>query len=169
LFELVHMASAAFPRVALYFENSILQPDLPLLSAAAATVTHYSKETQGTTVTSPADFELVWSGGGATVDGKTWPLITTDAVRLPAGTHVVRTAPRREGITIADLNATLLSASADAKQAAFRYSSSSRAIVRFDRRPANMTLDGRPFAAECVEASDCAVVLPAGEHGVTVR
>ena len=28
LFELVHMASTAFPRVALYFENSILKPDL---------------------------------------------------------------------------------------------------------------------------------------------
>ena len=35
LFELVHTAAAAFPRVALYFENSILKPDLPLLAAAS--------------------------------------------------------------------------------------------------------------------------------------
>src|ERR1700741_4919793 len=35
-FELVHLAAKAFPQVALYFENSILAADLPLLSAAAA-------------------------------------------------------------------------------------------------------------------------------------
>ena len=38
LFELVHTASSAFPRVALYFENSILSNDLPLLSSAASSV-----------------------------------------------------------------------------------------------------------------------------------
>src|SRR5205085_8640642 len=38
LFQLVHIASRAFPRVALYFENSILPPDLQLLPAAAAVV-----------------------------------------------------------------------------------------------------------------------------------
>jgi len=34
LFELVHSASASFQRVALYFENSLLTPDLPLLPSA---------------------------------------------------------------------------------------------------------------------------------------
>jgi hypothetical protein len=169
LFELVHMASAAFPRVALYFENSILKPDLPFLSAAAATVTHYAKTKQEISVASPADFELVWTSGGATVDGKPWPLVSGDAVRLPAGAHLVKPAPRREGIAIADLNATLLSASADGKQASFRYSSGGRAIVRFDRKPAAMTLDGKPFAIGCVELSDCTVLLPQGEHSVTAR
>ena len=38
LFQLVHVAAQAFPQVALYFENSILSPDLPLLSSAAANV-----------------------------------------------------------------------------------------------------------------------------------
>jgi len=168
LFELVHMASVAFPRVALYFENSILKPDLPLLSAAAATVTHYRKDRQGVSVTSPADLELLWSGG-ATVDGKEWPLVASGAVLLPAGMHMVQTAPLRAGISIADLNATLISASANGRQAAFRYSSGSRAIVRFDRKPAAMILDERALAVECVEGSNCTVLLPAGEHSVTVR
>ena len=44
LFELVHLASTAFPRVALYFENSILKPDLGLLAASSAVVTHYSHD-----------------------------------------------------------------------------------------------------------------------------
>jgi hypothetical protein len=38
LFQLVHLAAQSFPRVALYFENSILPPDLPLLASAAASV-----------------------------------------------------------------------------------------------------------------------------------
>jgi hypothetical protein len=168
LFELVHMASVAFPRVALYFENSILKPDLPLLSAAAAVITHYSKSREGISVASPADFELMWSGG-ATVDGKDWPLVTGDAIHLPAGTHLVQVSRQREGISIVDLNATLLSASANGRQAAFRYSSESRAIVRFDRSPAAMTLDGQAFTAECVEGSNCTVLLPGGEHSVTVH
>ena len=42
LFELVHLASTAFPRVALYFENSILKPDLALLAASSAVVTTYA-------------------------------------------------------------------------------------------------------------------------------
>ena len=162
------MASFAFPRVALYFENSILKPDLPLLSAAAATVTHYRKDRQGVSVTSPADLELLWSGG-ATVDGKEWPLVASGAVLLPAGMHMVQTAPLRAGISIADLNATLISASANGRKAAFRYSSGSRAIVRFDRKPAAMILDERALAVECVEGSNCTVLLPAGEHSVTVR
>jgi len=168
LFELVHMASAAFPRVALYFENSILKPDLPFLSAAAANVTRYSKEKQGISVASSADFDLVWSGG-AIVDGKPWPLIAAEAVHLPAGEHLVQPAPPRAGIAVVDLNATLRAASADAKHATFRYSSNSRAIVRFDRKPMAMTLDGQAFAAACMEESDCTVLLPAGEHDVTVR
>jgi hypothetical protein len=169
LFELVHMASLSFPRVALYFENSILRPDLPFLSAAAAAVTRYSKGPQSILVAAQTDFDLMWSSGGATVDGTPWPLITPGAVRLPAGEHVIQAAPPRPGISVADLNATLLSASADAKHAAFRYLSSSRAIVRFDRKPAAITLDGKALKAECMEGSDCAMLLPGGEHSVTVR
>ena len=41
LFQLVHSAAANFPRVALYFENSLLPPDLPLLPSAAAAVTRW--------------------------------------------------------------------------------------------------------------------------------
>jgi hypothetical protein len=36
LLQLIRSAARSFPRVALYFENSILAPDLPLLSSAAA-------------------------------------------------------------------------------------------------------------------------------------
>jgi hypothetical protein len=64
LFALLHLASAAFPRVAVYFENSILAPDLQLLPIRSAggrsaqtgrreTRRHLSRGHRGA---------LVWSG-----------------------------------------------------------------------------------------------------------
>ncbi|MDQ1472022.1 MAG: hypothetical protein QOJ99_3502, partial [Bryobacterales bacterium] len=53
LFELVHLASTAFERVALYFENSILKPDLGLLAASSSVLTHYEKHQRRVTLESP--------------------------------------------------------------------------------------------------------------------
>ncbi|MDP9170190.1 MAG: family 10 glycosylhydrolase, partial [Acidobacteriota bacterium] len=61
LFELVHLASTAFPRVALYFENSILPPDVAMLAASSAVVTRYSTEGRRLSVDSPQGVELVWT------------------------------------------------------------------------------------------------------------
>jgi hypothetical protein len=169
LFELVHMAATAFPRVALYFENSILKPDLALLSAASAVVTSYVKDKQRILIDSATDVELAWTAAGALVDGKPWPLIAKTAVRLPSGAHAVEPAAARESISISDLNATLRTASVDGKRIRFRYSSDSRAIVRFDRKPAAIEIDGHSFAMACVESSDCAVLLPRGEHEVVAE
>ncbi len=135
LFELVHFASASFPRVALYFENSILMPDLPLLAASSTVVTNYSKEKRRVSLDSPRGLELLWNNEGAMVDGKPWPVISKASIRLPAGAHSIEAAAKRDGLTIEDLNAVLRSASFDGKRANFEYSSDSRAIVRFDRRP----------------------------------
>ena len=169
LFELVHMASEAFPRVALYFENSILKPDMALLAASSAVVTNYSKDHRRVSLDSPGGVEFVWGADGATVDGKPWPVQSKGMLRLPAGPHVIEPAAKREAISIADLNARLLSAGAEGRRATFEYSSDSRAIVRFDRKPMRMEVGGAPFAAVCVEASDCAVLLPRGEHTVAAQ
>ena len=166
LFELVHMAAGAFSRVALYFENSILKPDLPLLSAASAAVTSYQKDKQRISIESASDVEIAWTTGGAMVDGKPWPLVTKNSVRLPGGAHVVEPGAKRDAVSIADLNATLRTASVEGKKIRFRYASESRAIVRFDRAPATIEVDGHPVPVNCVEASHCAVMLPRGEHEV---
>jgi hypothetical protein len=164
LFELVHLASTSFPRVALYFENSILAPDLGLLAAASSDVTSYSKDRKRTTLDSGRGVELLWSGEGALVDGKPWPMVSKTAVRLPPGQHTIEPAAKRDGLAIEDLNATLRSAAVEGKRLAFEYSSDSRAIVRFDRRPQALELDGAPIPAACIEGSDCAILLPKGEH-----
>ncbi len=64
LFQLVHSASANFQRVALYFENSLLPPDLELLPAAAAAVTRIERLGPKTVVDSSAGVGLPWQGGG---------------------------------------------------------------------------------------------------------
>jgi hypothetical protein len=169
LFQLVHLASTAFARVALYFENSILRPDLALLSSSSAVVTSYIKEKHGVSVDTPAGVEMLWPADGATVDGKPWPAIAAGLLRLPAGPHVVARAPKREGITLSDLNATLLAAAVEGKRVAVTYRSESRAIARFDRRPVSVEIDGAPSQAACLEATNCVLLLPEGQHRITVQ
>jgi hypothetical protein len=170
LFALVHVASTAFPRVALYFENSILKPDLALLAASSAVVTRYSKDRGRISVQSPMDIELNWPNAPALVDGKPWPAQSPTTLRLPAGSHVIEPAPaERKTISLIDLNAKLRSASVESnKRLSFEYSSESRAIARFDRKPSRMEVDGVAYPALCVEPGDCAVLLPRGDHRVTV-
>lgn len=175
LFELVHLASTAFPRVALYFENSILKPDLGLLAASSAVVTSWSKDRRRISIASPQGVELNWAGQGALVDGKPWPAQSADRLLLPAGAHVVEPAPKREGLSLIDLNATLRSAAVESgKRITFDYTSDSRAIATFDRKPVRMDVDGVPAPVACVEqgtgnageAGACPVLLPRGSHRV---
>ncbi|MEP6715935.1 MAG: hypothetical protein ABJC09_10190 [Terriglobia bacterium] len=170
LFELVHMASGAFSRVALYFENSILKSDLSLLAASSAVVSHYSREGKRISIDSPAGVELVWNNESpALVDGKPWPMQSKNIVRLPAGPHTVEPGSKRNAIGIPDLNARLLSASTEGKKTTFEYSSESRAIVKFDRKPSRMELDGQIYTGNCMELTDCTVMLPLGRHRVWVE
>jgi hypothetical protein len=164
LFELVHVASTAFPRVALYFENSILKPDLALIAASSAVVNRYSKDRRRISIESPMDVELNWTAGAALVDGKPWPAQSATTLRLPAGSHVIEpSAARRDALSLIDLNGKLRSASIESgKRVAFEYSSESRAIARFDRKPSRVDVDGVAYTP------DATVLLPRGDHRVTV-
>ncbi|HWE00340.1 MAG TPA: hypothetical protein VG345_14920, partial [Bryobacteraceae bacterium] len=168
LFELVHLASASFPRVALYFENSILAPDLPLLAAASAPLRSFVKQGQRTTVDAASDFELAWQGA-ALVDGKPWPLAANGFLRLPAGRHVVEPAPECDSIRVLDVNARLINAAMENKRVKIEYESGSRAVVRFDRKPARVDLDDAPFAFACADKGECAMLLPRGHHRIAVE
>jgi hypothetical protein len=163
LFELVHLASTAFPRVALYFENSILKPDLSLLAASSAVVTKYSKEAGKVIIDAPGDLELNWTGDGALVDGKPWPARSSSVLRLTTGSHVVEPGPKRDGLSLTDLNATLKSAASAGHGLSFEYSSDSRAIASFDRKPTQIEVDGKTVPAAEV------VLLPRGVHRVTAQ
>jgi hypothetical protein len=114
LFQLVHVAARAFPRVALYFENSILQPDLALLPAAAAVVDRTEQIGSKLVVASPHGVGIAWRGG-ALVNGNLWPVGDGSTIWLPAGAHAVQAAPAMPPARILDFNGTLKTARSLAK------------------------------------------------------
>jgi hypothetical protein len=165
LLQLVHLASKAFERVALYFENSLLKPDLPLLPAAAAVVSRYEQAGGKTIVESSRGVGVAWNGA-AKVNGKLWPVSSGKVVWLPPGPHVVEPAGEAPGLRLVDFNGELRSAISHGHEIEFAYQSSSRAIAIFDRAPGEIQVDGEPAD---VKVQGRTVLLPRGQHIVTVK
>ena len=165
LFELVHSAAGSFARVALYFEASLLPPDLPLLPAAAAAVRSVEKRGDGIRVDTAAAVGVVWRGA-ATVDGQPWPGWDGETVWIPAGVHTLE-AGAASGPRLLRLNGELKSArTVSATEIEFRYGSASRAIAIVDRAVRSVRVDG---VAEAVRlAGPNTVLLPRGQHLVTM-
>jgi hypothetical protein len=164
LFQLVHAAAGGFPRVALYFENSLLPPDLALLPAAAAPVTRFERLGPKTVLDSASAVGLPWKGP-AIVDGQPWPVLDPTTVWLPAGPHSVEPGGPDSTIHVLRLNGELRAARiVDAATIEFSYESSGRAIALLDRAPAAVQIDGAPAATP----RDGVLLLPRGQHVVTV-
>lgn len=144
LFQLVHLAAKSFERVALYFENSILPPDLSLLAASSAVVSKMEYQGNALVVTAPQDVLIAWKGP-ARVDGKPWPLYDGNFVRVPAGTH--RIEPGDAVSQVSDVNCRVIDAEVTAKGIVLEYESRSRAII---------VVEGK------------AQMLPAGRHRVVL-
>jgi hypothetical protein len=167
LFQLVHSAAANFQRVALYFENSLLAPDLELLPAAAAAVTRVERMGPKTVVDSVAGVGVPWKGTAA-VDGEPWPAVDGETVWLPAGPHSIEPARALAGPRLVRLNADLKGARAAGPGGVeFSYQSSARAIAILDREPAGVEIDGIAEALRL--AGPKSVLLPRGQHVVTIR
>lgn len=167
LFQLVHLASRAFPRVALYFENSLLPPDLTLLPAAAAVVNRVEKVGPKLIVDSPHGVSLRW-GGPALVDGNLWPLADAFAVQLPSGSHSIEPAAAPAPVHVIDFNGDLKSAQILPKGGIeLSYQSSSRALAILDRKPLDLEIDGE--RAELQMAGPFTMSLPRGQHLITVH
>jgi hypothetical protein len=163
LFELVHLASASFPRVALYFENSILPPDLPLLAAAASTVNRMEPSGARLVVDSLRGAGIPWKGP-ALVDGRPWPVANDTTVWLPRGLHAIEPARTPAPIRLLDFNGDLKSAAVIPGAVEFSYESAARALAAVERLPKRIEIDGaeaRPQAAGNV------LLLPRGQHLVS--
>jgi hypothetical protein len=168
LFELVHLAAKAFPQVALYFENSILSPDLPLLPSAAANVDKAEQEGSRLTIDSHYGVGIPWHGP-ATVNGRPWPVRDDTTLWLPAGSNVIEPALKERAIRILDFNGNLRSAKVSPVGVQIAYQSNSRAMAVVSPRPGKIELDGAEYGEKLLDSgSNVVLVLPRGQHIVEI-
>jgi hypothetical protein len=166
LFQLVHRAAGGFARVALYFENSLLPPDLKLLPSAAAAVSRIEHLGPKTVIDSAGGVGIPWKGG-AKVDGQLWPVQDDETLWLPAGPHAVEPAPPMTGPRLVHLNGDLRAARAvNAYTLEFTYQSGSRGIAIVSRTPVKLQVDGVDEALRL--AGPATLLLPRGQHVVTL-
>ena len=162
LFQLVHDASAAFPRIALYFENSILPADRQILPSAAANVGKFESHGGVLTISSPDGVGLAWQGP-VQVDGRPWPVRDAATVWLPPGEHLVQASAQDPVLRLCDFNGALRAATALPKGLEFSYQSSSSALATLSAKPTRVEIDG-----EVVDSGNGPVLmLPRGQHVVT--
>jgi hypothetical protein len=166
LFELVHSAAANFSRVALYFENSLLTPDLPLLPSSSAAVKHITRAGGKLSIETASGVGLPWKGA-AMVDGRLWPASDDSTVWLPAGNHTVEETSNAAPARLLQLNGELKNAHVAGSGIEFTYASAAHAIATFDRVPRTASVDGHAIALQL--AGPASLMLPRGEHVVTIR
>jgi hypothetical protein len=169
LFQLVNQAARAFPRVALYFENSIQAPDVPWLSSAAAAVERWERDGSRHIIESPHGVGIRWKGP-ARVDGKPWPARDGETVWVPSGRHTIEPGSGEPALHLVDLTAELISAVSLPQGLEFAYRSSARVFAIINRRPAVLFVDGSPARSAIVDApAGVLVSLPTGQHTVRVE
>jgi len=169
LFELVHVAARAFPQVALYFENSILTQDLPLLPSAAANVDKAELDGSRLTVDSRDGVGIPWQGP-ALVNGRLWPIRDESTLWLPTGSNVIEHAQKDPTLRILDFNGNLHSASASSEGLQISYQSNSRAIAIMSPRPAKIEVDGAEYSERLqVSGRNVVLMLPKGQHIVELQ
>jgi len=128
LFQLVRCAAQSFQRVALYFENSILSPDWPLLAAAAAPLRQAAWTDGGLEIEAPQPVSVAWKGC-ALVDGRPWPVQDGERVLVATGKHTLSRCQDLPPRRLADFNGNLLDARIVRGQIRVTYDSRSRAIA----------------------------------------
>lgn len=166
LFQLLHAASSAFARVALYFEKSILPDDLPFLPAATAVADRVRLTEQGLEVETARTLYVRWRGG-ATVNGRPWPLGDGERVLLPAGSHRVSDGVDI-GFRVLDFTAEVMTAEFFAPAGIrLEYESQSRTFAVLSREPVVFRLDGEVSPTSLDEREGKWVItLPRGKHVV---
>jgi hypothetical protein len=167
LFQLVHLSSRAFPRVALYFENSIRKVDLPLLASSAARIDRIDRVANRLVIDSKYGVGIPWSGP-AKVNGRLWPVSNPETLWLPPGPVAIEPAAGSPALRILDFNGDLKTASAQVDSVEVSYNSAHRAVAVLDRIPAAIEIDGARATPEWLSsAGRHALLLPKGQHVVT--
>lgn len=164
LLQLVRVASKAFDRVALYFENSIAKADWALLPSAGAVAERFERSGEKVIVESRHGIGVKWQGG-AKVNGRPWPFADGQTLWLPKGAFVIE--PGVSELRIADFNGNLQTAAATAKGVEISYQSASRAIATLSGNVKRLEIDGKETVP--VYLCDRVLSLPRGQHLVTIE
>ena len=165
LYQLIGEAARAFPRVALYFENSIQAQDAAWLASAGAAVVGFETDGRKTVVEAPYGAGIRWKGT-ALVDGRPWPVQDGETVWLPAGRHSLEPASQAPRTRLLDLTGELLSAASSRGALEFAYRSSARAYAILDKPPGKVKIDGAAVRPLMLGLS---LALPSGRHSVRVE
>lgn len=161
LFQLVHQAAMAFPRVALYFESSIPSVDLPLLPSAATTLEDVEPVGGKLAIKSRRGIGVAWAGP-AQVDGKSWPVASGSTVWLPPGAHSVEPSAKTLPLRLLDFNGDLKTAAATPQgDVEFSYQSNARALAVLNQPPRRLEVDGAELP---MQVDGNVLVLPRGQH-----
>jgi hypothetical protein len=147
LLRLIHSAAGAFPRVALYFENSIARADWPLLAGAAAGARIEQGPDGGVRVKAAQSVALRWTGC-ALVNGSRWRVRSGEFLLLPAGSSHIESCGDSAPPVLLDFNGTLHSAEFRDGRLTVHYSSQSRAIAMLADGVARMLPPGEKMSAE---------------------
>jgi hypothetical protein len=159
LFRLVHLASAAFPRVALYFENSLLPVDLGWLPSAGAAGVRIDVKGDGLVVESPRSVGVPWNGP-VSVDGNPWPYQDRSTVWLPSGAHALSPSPAAPPLRILDFSGEIRSLQIAGRGIELAYESESRAWMLLESPPSHLAVDG----VKSEGGRTALLALPRGQH-----
>jgi hypothetical protein len=137
---------------------------LPLLPAAAASVSRVERSGEKVTLDSPRGVGVPWTGA-AMVDGKPWPVVSDSTVWLARGAHSIQPSTVKVALRLIDLNAELRDALVTPSGLVFTYQSNARALATFDQLPSKIEIDGM---AATPQVSGNTMMLPSGQHTVIV-
>ncbi|MBV9080174.1 MAG: hypothetical protein JO102_03530 [Elusimicrobia bacterium] len=178
--ELWRAAASQGSRVALYSEWSLGETDWDLLPYAMAQDATVQRDGDGWLIRSPrtVEFEVGPTTHRWTLDGRPWPCYRKEVVWIPPGEHRLEISKRRDewldtsGIEahLLDITGELLSAETDKSVIAIEYTSPERCLMRFNKRPYWMTLDGSLANLQTTSiGEEYSVVAPPGEHRLRVN
>ena len=162
LSQLVHVAGLAFPRVALYFENSLSAADYQLLSYADSAVSDARWEKGSLRLNANQATKVRWDGA-AEVDGAAWPVKEDGFLVIPAGKHQIRQSESAEPFLMKSTSGALKMAARQQGGITFEYDSAGVEIARFSAAVDRLQVDN----ASTVSIPATTVLrLPRGNHSV---
>jgi hypothetical protein len=175
--QMLHHASQASGRVAVYAESTLLPQDFEVMESVLAHGAQVSVEPGRLRVETPRTVLVrVDPGKNYRLDGQPWPFREFRQLMVPAGKHEIVGEETKQWIdwsqmtlTLKSLHGELLEGRATSRGLQFRYTASTRALALLSKQPYQVWLDGRAFATNPgFYQGDWSVNLPPGNHQVEI-